>query len=341
MSEHAPAASSTETGKSVQASLSVVVITPDQLETVRPTIQALRRQTARRELEIVIVAPSREQLRLSETDLEGFAAHRVVEIGELRSTSVARAAGVRAALASVIAFTEDHCFPGPEWAAVLIERHRESWSGVGPVFRNANPGTAVSWANFIIEYGEWIDPLPGGEAPQIPGHNSSYKRQALLEYGDELPQALEAESTMQWDLMSRGHRFFLEPKAICHHLNYSLFVPSVSLRFCGGRLFAGNRARKWSPARRGFYVLASPLIPFVRLGRVIRCLRRIAQLRQAPRLVPLLFFLLAADGLGEMIGYAVGAGKAMEKLSVWEFHRSRHLCVEERHLATEPDRWMA
>lgn len=310
--------------------LSVVVITPDDYETVRATVRALARQTVRDRIEVVFCAPSQARLALDEGDLEGFAGHQVVEIGELTSTSMARTAGIRAARAEVVALSEDHCFPAPAWGEAILARHREPWSGVGAAFVNGNPQHAVSWVNFIVEYGDWADPAAGGEAAHIPGHNSSYKRAALLEYGDALPEIMQAESTMQWDMMRRGHRFYLEPRARMHHVNFSLLRASLPLRFWGGRLFAANRARGWSVARRALYCLAAPLIPVVRLTRAAKTRSRIETAPPLLTLLPALIVLLIADGCGEMIGYAAGSGSAMPRLSDWgEFHRWRFVSRRE------------
>ena len=93
----------------------------------------------------------------------------------------ARARGVRAARAPIVAFTEDHSFPQPGWAAALVAAFTGGVSVVGPMVENANPGSAVSWANFLLEYGEWMPPgRPHGHA-HLPGHNSAYRRAVLLE----------------------------------------------------------------------------------------------------------------------------------------------------------------
>ena len=312
-----------------KAEMSVILITPDSFETLRRTMGALRRQTVRERLELVIVGPSTDRLAIAESDLEGFAGRRIVEIGEMTSSSVARAAGIRAASASVVALTEDHCFPASDWAEALIARHREPWAGVGPAFQNANPANATSWGNFLIEYGEFAAPAVFGERHHIPGHNSSYKREVLLTYGDALSDRLEAESPMQWDLQSKGHRFCLEPEARTFHLNYERFGPSCELRFHGGRLFAANRARNWSLARRAFYTLASPLIPLVRMARVVQRARRIHPRPGLLRLLPAVAVLLILDALGEMAGYALGSGRAMQEVSADEFHRERFLLERE------------
>ena len=169
------------------------------------------------------------------------------------------------------------------------------------MFVNANPGSTTSWVNFLIEYGGWTDPEHCGECTHIPGHNSTYKRDTLLEYGQKLSEFLEAESTMQWDMIRRGHRFYLESKARSFHLNFSRIRPSVRLRFYAGRLFAANRARKWSVSRRLFYTLGSPLIPVVRFLRILKAVYNARSCR-LPILLPTLLGLLVMDGLGEMVG---------------------------------------
>jgi len=122
--------------------MSVVLITPDNYQTLGHIIRAYAEQTVREYLELVIVAPSADHLDIVESDLECFPGYQVVEIGAFDSNAVARAAGVRAARTPLVAFAEDHCFPAPDYAERLIERHREAWSGVGPRIHNANPRSA-------------------------------------------------------------------------------------------------------------------------------------------------------------------------------------------------------
>ncbi len=305
--------------------LSVVMVSPDSFETIRTTATALRRQTARDQMEVVVVGPRSVSTDLDAQAFSDFATWKYIETNRTDSSSEMRSAGIRAASAPVVALTEDHCFPARGWAEALIARHAEPWAGVGALFSNANPGSTVSWANFVIEYGDWIDPEKGGEIHHIGGHNSSYKKDLLLAYGDRLPDILEAESAMQWDLASQGQRFYLEPRARMVHLNFALFRPSIKLRYCGGRLFAANRSRNWSFGRRLGYTLASPLIPLVRSWRSARTLVNSGRLDLLPRVLPTLMLLLTFDGLGEMVGYASGSGNCMQWLTGIEFHRTRFL----------------
>jgi len=117
---------------SKQPELSAILLTKGSYDEALCTlVRAWSQQTVKEQIEIVLVCPNRQDLGLAECDVAGFAGWQVVEIGEYSSTSVARTAGIRAATAPVVAFTEDHSFPNCEWAEVIIDRHREGWTGVG------------------------------------------------------------------------------------------------------------------------------------------------------------------------------------------------------------------
>jgi hypothetical protein len=311
--------------------LSVIVLTPDNYATVRRLMAHLVAQSARDRLEIVFVAPETGGVRPDEEALALFAAVRFVEADVLASTAEARAAGVRAAAAPIVAFTEDHSLPKPGWADALIRAHREAWAVVGPGVVNGNPRSAVSWANLLIEYIEWLLPVSRGPAPHLPGHNSAYKREVLLRYGAALGERLEVESLLHWELAASGQGLCLEPEAVTAHLNYSRLAAAVPLRFWSGRLFAARRRQGWSPARRLLYVAGAPLIPVVRLARIARQLRHPGRRVPRPAIVlPLTAFLLVCNSVGEMAGYAAGAGSAGQELVDLDFRRERFMCEADR-----------
>jgi hypothetical protein len=316
--------------------MSVVVLTPDRFATIRETVRHLRAQEPCARLELIIVAPSASALDADASELRDFLRYKVVEVGPIHSTAKARAAGVRQSHAPIVAFAEDHAYPAPGWANALINRHGEEWAAVGPVITNANPHSITSWANLLIEYSQWLAPSEGGEREHLPGHNCSYKRELLLEYGERLEAMMDAESILHWDLRARGHRLYLEPCALTLHQNFSARTPSLQLRFQGGRLFAASRARDWPVWRRALFACAWPLIPVVRCLRITRELMARGRPRHLlPRLLPALIVGLVFDGAGEMAGYAFGPGRAMATLSDMEFHRERYMSPGERRRRVE------
>jgi GT2 family glycosyltransferase len=314
--------------KSLAASqLSVILVTPDQGQALSRTIQSLKKQTIANRLEIVVVAPSADALALNTGEFESFAGWKTVSIGEIRAVGAAYAAGVRAATAPVVALGEDHSFPHSDWAERLVAAHEYPWAAVGPQICNANPDSSVATADYLIAYGPWSESAKSGEVEHLPGHNSSYKRELLLEYGDSLSSMLEAESVLHWQLRRSGHKLYLETAAKTSHVNMSRLASWASAQYHAGRMFAAFRARNehWGFLRRAAFTVAGPLIPLVRLQRVLRQLNALPVNANLAPLLPALCFGLMLDGLGQMAGYATGEGKASEKAFYFEFHRERHL----------------
>jgi hypothetical protein len=307
------------------AEMSVVIATPDRYDTIRKTMQYLRNQTVRDRLEIVVVAPSEESLGLDEEELAPFASFRVVEIGDVESLAAGNAAGVRAATAPVVALLEDHSRPEKGWAEAILETHRGDWAAVGPVMGNPNPGSAVSWADFLLGFGTWWIPTPSGEIDHLPTHNASYKRSVLLEYGPELETMLKAEIIMQWDMGARGHRLYLDSGARVYHVNFELLRSWLPVQLHAGRIFASVRSRGWPLSRRSLYALGSPLIPWIRLRHVLRQVRLRDHVGLPASVYPLIAVGLLTSALGEALGYALGIGDASRSLGNYEFHRERHL----------------
>jgi GT2 family glycosyltransferase len=308
--------------------LSVILSAPDGYDSVRQTVAHLRAQTARDRLELLLVLPARNAA-VEMTDLADFPWFKRVESSP-GSIGCANAAGVRQATADVVVLAEDHCFPDPGWAEALLDAHREAWAAVGPGVRNANPASAVSWADFFIGYGPWMLPATRREADFLPGHNSSYKREVLLAYGADLEQMLEAETVLHWDLRQRGQRLLLEPTASVAHTNFSLWRSWLPVQYHAGRVFAGSRILGMPGWKRAVYVAGAPLIPLVRLARIAR---QAAMARLLGRFTTSLHALAAGlvlDGLGQFMGYLAGTGAAREKVAKYEYRRMDHITEHDR-----------
>jgi hypothetical protein len=300
--------------------LSVIVPT-DRFTTMRSTAANLGEQTALERLELVVVTPSPRDFA-GHCELEGFHSVRLVE-ADVSSLPRARAAGVRAARAELVAFSETHAFPEPRWAEAMIDAHRGPWAAVGPVVRVANPGHPAAWGNFFVDYGRWAEPLTSGPVADLPGHNSSYKRFVLLDYGSGLESMLVAESVLHQDLRRHGYRLYLEAGARVRHLNMTRLVPAATQWFHYGRGYAVARSRRWSRPRRLVYTAGAPLIPLVRFARTLGEMRRAQRLRLLPGALPAMICSLAGGGAGELVGYAIGGGESLEGTTRYELHRSR------------------
>jgi hypothetical protein len=313
--------------------MSVLILTPGGFDLIRETVRRLRAQTARERMELLVVAPSRDALGSFERETTGFARVRVVEAGEIRRVAAAKAEGVRAARAPFVAFAEEHCYPEPEWARLLLAAHARGWDAVGPRMCNANPSSAVSWAGFYLNYGACLTPAGPGPSDALPWHNNSYRREALDAYGEDLPTLLAVEGLLLEDMRARGRGLYLEAGARTHHVNISRLSSWVAHSFWGGRMFGAARARskRWTPLRRLLYVGGGPLIPLVRLRRALPEVYRAGAGRaEVARVLPAMLAGLIPHALGEVAGYAFGAGEAEERYSSFEMNRSLYVTERDR-----------
>lgn len=316
--------------------LSVILIAAGSAAPLARVLRCLKAQILHSSIEIVIVAPRRDGLQLRPEQLEGFHSLQVVETGTIRAIGPAYAAGVRRARAAVVAFGEDHSFPRKGWAQALLEAHGEGIAAVGPAVSNANPGNAVSWADLLIAYAPWIHPAAAGEAAFLPGHNSSYRRDVLLACRERLDALLENETLLHWELRRQGLRLRLQPHAVTAHTNFGQLFPWLPVQFRCGRLFAAARAGAWPLPKRLLYAAATPLIPALRLWRILRELARPERhsLHLPPGSLWLVLLGLAVDGLGQLVGAALGCGDAARGFAEAEFERDRWLGSSTRKAAT-------
>lgn len=306
--------------------LSAILITPDDWRTMRHTLGAMRRQTIRDRIELVLVGPSEAGLGMPDEKVAGFTDVVRVTVQPMKALGEAAAAGLRAASAPLVAFTEDHCHPRPGWAEALVRRHESGdYAGVGPTVHNANPDSTASWCQYLIEYGPFSVAGEQGEARQIPAHNSCYRHDALLHYGPDLAWWLECETLMHWDMVDRGLRLYLDAEAQTDHWNASRFGSTLHFAWLFPRMFAARRLTMISTAERLKLSLLWPGIPPLRLRRTWPLMVRLMGPRGAWRTLAGTFANLAVSGLSEATGYLFGEGDRLERCLDLEFHRDRFI----------------
>jgi hypothetical protein len=311
--------------------LSAILVSPEGVAATEATVRHLAAQSAVGEIELVLVTPEPDAAALNDLglDLDRFAGIRTASAGS-RSNAAGYVAGIHAATADVIVICEDHSYPEPDWAQALLDGYGPDVAAVGPVLKCGNPRSAVSFADFLLGFGPWLAPRQSADVEQLPGHSSSYRREILLGYEPGLEGWLEAESVLHWDLRRRGYRLRLVAGAVTHHFNLSRAKPWLQATFLQSRTFGGRRVAGSGPLRRLAWLLAVPLIPFVRLRRVLRDARRATDAPPMARLMPSVCVALLVSAVGEAMGYANGTGSAPERMHNYEILRHRHLTERDK-----------
>ena len=312
--------------------MSVIITTGPGYESIRTTIKYLKRQTVKESLEIIIVSPALEWSAAIEDEFKDFYSTTLIEADidtELYDTWVT---AVRRSNAPIVVFGENHAFPEPEWAEAIIEAHKGPWAAVGCVIKNVNPDSVNSWAQLYMTYGRYTEPVESGEINDLPGHNTSYKRSILLDYGDDLRDMLIRTNIMHMDLRARGYHLYMENKAKTNHLNVSKTSSILSDLFCNGQLYTAALAqyKRWSISKRILHALLEPLIILKHFRGTLQSIRRAGQWNQLiPAALPIIVIGLAAHFMGKLRGYVIGFGNAQQKTNSIEFDRFKYITEQD------------
>lgn len=297
---------------SAELALSVVLASGHGWSDAEPTLSRLAAMDPPGGMEVIFcdgsghVAPPAEELdgRLRVVAMPG------------ESVFALRARGVGLARGEIVAITEDHCMPEPDWADALVAahaRHRGAAAIAGAV-TNGAPEDAWDWANFLMTFAEHMPPVSataGARAPSVA--NGSIKRSAVAMPSDPEPGWFELE--LMPSLLGAGRVVRDDGPRVAHVQSHGGGRATLAAHFHNGRACTGLRVARPGPAA----VLAER-------GRIARLpLRLNRELRAAlatrppldgaaatgARLVPLVG---AAHAAGELTGLLLGPGRSAEKL---------------------------
>lgn len=285
--------------------LSVVVVPFGGGALLERCLEAIERQTARSEIEILVVGDDRHDLDALRPSFPGIGFAR---LPGHRTWAEMRAAAVRRARAPIVAVTEAQCVPEPDWAAKILAAHRSAPPEAGAIggVVDKGDGSVVGWALYYCDYARYAPPMPPGPAPALTDCNVSYRRGALEEIAERWDGELH-EPIVHAALARRGRALLLAPEIVVRHQRAPGLGEAIADRFGFGRLFGATRAKTLSPGRRFLLAVAAPLVPVVVVGRAaLHILRRRRHLGRLLVSLPAMVFLAAVWALGEATGTITG-----------------------------------
>jgi hypothetical protein len=253
---------------------------------------------------------------------------RTIRLAPQTSYASARAEAVRQARAPYIAFLEEHCRVRPGWTDAVLTAHEGPWAAVGGEVHNGNPEARMSPTIALMNYATWLPPASRNEnAAHLPGHNSSFRRDRLLQFGAELELLLVSDINLHRRLRALGERLLLDPAVKFEHINETGLVSVSRGYFLWHRLYGWSRARvfEWSLAKRLFYILLAPAIPLYFLVRLFREIRR-----ERPDLLPRFALAIPFIGavqwvssVGQTMGLLFGPGDSARRFTRFELNEPR------------------
>ena len=254
------------------------------------------------------------ELRLRFPDVRFVAVEGTAELGRSSDFGLAhlaidrrRAAALAAAVAPIIALTDEWAKPRLDWCAALVRAHEAPHAVIGGAVA-CGRNRAVNWALFFMDGGRYQNPLPEGPAEFVTDVNVSYKRSALN--STDVWRFEYHETRLHDELRERGETLWLTPDVVVEVDRGEMgLLAALRERFAWSRLYAGRRAREVTPTRRALLVLGSPLISVLFLFRQARMAWSRGQHKGALlRCLPVLALMDAVWSVGEATGYLTGRG---------------------------------
>lgn len=309
MGEHV----SGELQEAARPEISVVIASVNGLPYPLDCLEALARQEGGLPAEVVLadctgpatVAAVRER----------YPEVRVLAFDEQKSVPWLRAAGIREARGRLVAVTEDHCVPYPDWYLRIVEAHaRTGWAAVGGGVVNASTERLIDWTVFFCEYSQHMDPVPEGPNAFIPGMNVAYDMDVLGDMRDLFAEGLW-ENFLHDKLREAGHVCGMDPRILVGHKKRFTVRMFASERFHYSRSFAGMRVQGASRATKLKWAVLSLGLPPLLVLRLVRNVQH-KQRHQAEfvRALPLIVMFSVIWALGELVGYLTGPGDSLVKV---------------------------
>ena len=298
-------------------SISVVLgrVSTEDGDRVLETIAALANAHGECLCEILIA--DRLQDAVSKIIAERYPLVRLIPCRPHMSLPEMRTLAFEASSGALIAVTEDHCVPAPDWLDVVEQAFVTGPDGlvaIGGSVENGVTDTGFDWATFLCEYSFFSPPVVEGESPILPGMNVVYRRAALL----SLPRSALIsgfwETTVHPLLLKQGGRFLsLNAMKMYHCKRFSIRL-FARQRFIYSRYYAGIRFDRAQTGRRLVAAGATVLLPPILLWRMIKAARAKGLDRELFRALPGLMLLVIIWSAGEILGYLAGPGDALAQI---------------------------
>jgi hypothetical protein len=222
------------------------------------------------------------------------------------------------AAAPLVTIFEEHSFAMPGWAEAVVAAHAGPWAAVGGEEYSAVAGEGWTDGAYLEHALRWMPPAPRGEGRSLPTHNVTYKREALQRYGDSLPVLLTCLPLLYWKLLEDGYRLYIEPEARYLH-TYAANPQTLQNHLHWSRIFGRERVKqyRWTAGKRVLRLLASPLLPFVRLAKQVwfAVTERPERLWLFLYMSPVVLLIEATGVFGETLGILLGEGKSPQEFS--------------------------
>lgn len=211
--------------------------------------------------------------------------------------------GIGSANGERILLTEDSCIARADWVGRLASTEWRGRAAVGGVIEPTADISPAMWAFYFVDFFRYMKPAAEGPSPSLSVCNVAYHRSHLESVASVWEKGFH-ETEIHRSLQEKFGPLHLDPSAEVQVRRSVSFSDAVYERYAFGRLFAATRVASASPARRLYYLLFSPALPILLMGRMTaRALGSRSALPLFIRALPSLLSMVFAWTWGEWLGY--------------------------------------
>jgi hypothetical protein len=298
-------ASDTHNATGSEIDLSVVVVTLVDAIHLANCLAALSQQSTTARFEVIVPADS----TLGDiSDLkQKYSGMKFIDLDGRHTYAELRATGANNAGGRLLAVTEDHCLPDPDWVDNIVSEHAGPHLAIGGTVEKNAPDKALNWAVYFLDYLRYSPPAEGHETHELTDLNVSYKMDALQKIAGVWQKEFH-EPNVHAALGEMGGSLWLSPNVRVHQRRNLTLGHALWDRYAFGRLFGSTRVAGTGMGKRLVYAAMSPALPALLVVRLFGHIRRKGiHKKEFFRALPAIILLGAAWAWGEMIGYLTGS----------------------------------
>ena len=205
-------------GRSIKAkSVSIIIPTFDGASRIGDCLDELMKQTAGRDVEILVVNDGSTDDTVDVVTL--YSGIRLISQANA-GPAAARNRGALEARGSIILFTDDDCVPMPDWLDAMIEPFEDpEVVGAKGVYRTHQKRLIARFVQ--IEYEDRYRLMAGLDSIDfIDTYSAAFRRDRFLEmtgYDTSFPVACAEDAELSYRMSARGWKMKFAPAAIVYH----------------------------------------------------------------------------------------------------------------------------
>jgi cellulose synthase/poly-beta-1,6-N-acetylglucosamine synthase-like glycosyltransferase len=290
--------------------VSVIVPALNSSATIGRCVAALAAQQTQHLFEVIVVHSGEDDTcPVAERTL---AAVRTVQLPERALAARARAAGVGVARGDILAFVDSDAYAAPDWIEQVVRGAASGFDLVCGAIDNANADSAVSRAEQLLMFSEFLAATPERSmwfalSGNLVMHRSTYDR-----FGPFVEVRAAEDLLFSRRLVLAGGRILFMPAMRVSHDNRRRLVPFLRNQIVLGMHTA--KARRVVPFEdsrsRLLFLAVLPIAPAAKIAKIAWRLARWCprELMALVRSFPLVLLGALAYGIGQVRGAGIRLG---------------------------------